>query len=164
MWGFSKSSAVWLLAGVFSLVSVFFFSFLNLAHRWVLFPTWIRISRTGFSLAFKTTTDQLIVKCQKKRKEGESTRGREGGGVNKAGGKGGDSRSLWEVCNNPTGNILQQWLATVPLGCLCDGSLICHHCLFPTWINVYRPPPFPPSDKKQTTPTPHNRTTSTLKP
>lgn len=54
---------------------------------------------------------------------------------------------LWEVWNNPTANILQQWLATVSLGCLCDGSLICHYCLFPTWINVYSPhrqQPHPP--------------------
>lgn len=34
------------------------------------------------------------------------------------------------------------------LGCLCDSSLICHYCLFPTWINVYSP-------HQTTTPTPH---------
>lgn len=55
--------------------------------------------------------------------------------------------SLWEVQNNPTANILEQWLATVSQACLCDDSLMCHYSLFPTWINECSP--------HQTTPTPH---------
>lgn len=64
--------------------------------------------------------------------------------------------SLWEVRTNPTANIPEQWLATVSLGCLCDASLICHYCLFPTWINVCSP--------HQTTPPWEGDTSSLLLP